>query len=321
MMQATFSDSHDLASLPMMTNPQNTASPLTPSLATSLGTSASSALKQPRVSHRPLSPRTKAIIREAEEIKQLLMQLSWFSPDNADAQKGILEQHEKIKHLNSFGKQLLIRMFRSNDRFWGYKVDFEHYLLKPDVLFLVGTLCDSFDYMNTSPIYGLNVLDIGCGALSTYGPPDESQDLLSQFHADRPPIATEMLQMLGAKTIGLDPRANNPEDYKYDVAYKHFKVEFENVEQWLRTTQQKFDVISCMNLFNRQSFLYDHHSYEDTGEFFKSLRIGLLPDGLLYSSPPLLPSSEENRQMNRRIFTRAGFRILHEGYFFIATKA
>jgi len=280
-----------------------------------------SSLQQTSSGDKPLSPRTKAIIREADEIKHLLMQLSCFSPDQAEMQLQMLDQSEKIKHLNSFGKQLLIRMFRSNERFRAYKVDFDNYILKPDVLFLVGTLCDSFDYMNTSPIYGLSVLDVGCGALSTYGPPDGTQDLLLQFHADRPPIATEMLQMLGAKAIGLDPRANNSGEYAYDVAYKHFKVEFDDVDQWLRTTRQKFDVISCINLFNRQSFLYDHHSYEDVATFFQSLRTGLLPDGLLYSSPPLIPSSEENRQTNRRIFTRAGFRILHEGYFFITTKA
>ncbi|MEB3213193.1 MAG: hypothetical protein VKL39_17715 [Leptolyngbyaceae bacterium] len=315
MIQAEYSESNALVDLPIMIDSKNI------SANHRHRPHSSSSMQTSRSGDKPLSPRTKAIIREADEIRHLLMQLSCFSHEQAGMQYQILEQHEKIKHLNSFGKQLLIRMFRSNDRFWGYKVDFDNYILKSDVLFLVGTLCDSFDYMNTSPIYGLNVLDIGCGALSTYGPPDEKQDLLSQFHADRPPIATEMLQMLGAKTIGLDPRANNSGEYKYDVAYKHFKVEFDGVHQWLQTTQQKFDVISCMNLFNRQSFLYDHSDVEDTAAFFKDLRTGLLPDGLLYSSPPFIPSSDENRSSNRRIFTRAGFRILHEGYFLILTKA
>ncbi|MEM7770853.1 MAG: hypothetical protein AAGA75_14280 [Cyanobacteria bacterium P01_E01_bin.6] len=315
MIQAKDQDPNALVTLPMTIDSKNSSSKRRRE------TSVSSVKQQSRSSDKPLSPRTKAIVREADEIKHLLMQIfSWDVEQTAEQYK-LIEQNEKIKHLNSFGKQLLIRMFRSNDRFWGYKVDLDNYILKPDVLFLVGTLCDSFDYMNTSPIFGLSVLDVGCGALSTYGTPDETQDLLSQFYADRPPIATEMLQMLGAKTVGLDPRATNTGEYKYDVAYKHFKTEFEDVESWLQTTQNKFDVISCMNLFNRQSFLYDHQSYEDTAKFFQSLRTGLLPDGLLYSSPPLIPSSEENRSTNRRIFTRAGFRILHEGYFFIVTKA
>jgi len=267
-----------------------------------------------------LPPRTKAILRAAEDIERLLGKLACLPANDVVAQHSLIDQHEKIKHLNSFGKQLLIRMFRSSDRFWGYKVDFDHQILKPYVLFLVGTLCDSFDHMNTSPIFGLRVLDIGCGALSEYAPPDKNQDLLTQFYADRPPLATEMLQMLGAKTIGIDPRDNCSGDYKYEVAYKHFKLEFEDIASWFQTTQQTFDVISCINLFNRQSFLYDHLSYEDIADFFHQLQGGLLPNGLLYSSPPMLPLSEENRCTNRRIFTRAGFRILHEGYFLILSK-
>lgn len=248
------------------------------------------------------------------------MQLACIPSHDTEAQYRLVELHEKIKHLNSFGKQLIIRMFRSNERFRGYRVDFEHHVLKPDVLFLVGTLCDSFDYMNTSPMFGLSVLDVGCGALATYAPPDPHQGLITQFYADRPPVAPEMLQMLGARTVGLDPRKNSKDDYQYDVAYKHFSMEFEEVATWLQTTQQKFDVISCIHLFNRQSFLYDHQGYSDTAAFFKSLRKALPPDGLLYSSPPCIPSSEENRCTNRRIFTKAGFRIVHEGYFLIATS-
>ncbi len=270
-------------------------------------------------SRKSLSPRIEATVRKAQDIENLLTQLACISADDAEAQYRLIEHHEKLKHLNSFGKQLLIRMFRSNERFRGYRVDFDHHVLKPDVLFLVGTLCDSFDYMNTSPIFGLSVLDIGCGALATYAPPDAQQDLLTQFYADRPPVAPEMLQMLGARTVGLDPRKNSKDDYKYDVAYKHFSMEFEDVATWLQTTQQSFDVISCIHLFNRQSFLYDHSSYEDTAAFFKSLRKALGLNGLLYSSPPLIPSSEENRCTNRRILTKAGFQIVHEGYFLIAT--
>lgn len=316
MIQATHPiETSNLVALPMTVNSnQSTSENL-------LKSSQQSAINRSHTNEKPMSPRTKAIIREAEDIKHILMQLSCLPADDLAAQHSLIEQHEKIKHLNSFGKQLLIRMFRSNDRFWGYKVDFDQHILKPSVLFLVGTLCDSFDYMNTSPIFGLSVLDVGCGALSTYGVPDKEQDLLTQFYADRPPIATEMLQMLGAKTIGLDPRANRADEYKYDVAYKHFKIEFDDIDAWLQNSPHRFDVISCMNLFNRQSFLYDHNSYEDTADFFEILHKGLATDGLLYTSPPMIPSSEENRCTNRRIFTRAGFRILHEGYFLILTQA
>lgn len=272
-------------------------------------------------SKTPRSPRARAAIREAEEIEGLLGRLYSTQPDDWDVRNALLESHLKIKHLNSFGKQLVIRMFRSSDRFWGYKVDFDSHLLQSGVLFLTGTLCESFDYMNTSPMLGLTVLDIGCGALSLYTEPDQDQDLLTQFYSDRPPIAAEMLQMLGAKTYGIDPRENCTADYDYQVAYKHFSVDFPEIQEWLQSLKQTFDVLSCINLFSRQSFLLDHQTPEDIADFFKDLRRSLAPNGLLYTAPPVMPSSPENRCTNRRIFTRAGFRILYEGYFLILEPA
>ncbi|MGB3494066.1 MAG: hypothetical protein WBA57_15150, partial [Elainellaceae cyanobacterium] len=153
-----------------------------------------------------LSPREQAIVAQAEAVERLLGKLDGCEKEQPEAQTDLINQHLTLKHLNSFGKQVVIRMFRSSDRFRGYKVNFDHYILPPSVLFLVGTLCESFSYANTSPLFGFNFLDVGCGALSRYSQTKTDQSLLTKFHGDRPPLTAEMIQMLGAKTIGVDPR-------------------------------------------------------------------------------------------------------------------
>lgn len=266
------------------------------------------------------SAREKAIAAQSAVVESLLGKLDGCGEDCPEAQTAFINQHVTLKHLNSFGKQLVIRMFRSSDRFRVYKVDFDHYILPHSVLFLIGTLCESFDYANTSPLFGINFLDVGCGALSRYSQTDTDQDLLAKFHSDRPPITAEMMQMLGAKTIGVDPRENSAEDYTYQVGYRHLNMEFEAIAPWLKNTQQQFDIISGLDLFSRQGFLFNHATSETAAAFLKGLRRGLASKGLLYVSPPYVPSSAENRCANRRIFTRAGFRIVYEGYFIILQK-
>lgn len=260
------------------------------------------------------------IAAEAAEIEDLLKKC--FALDDTSAEQSIewMDQIPKIKHLNSFGKQILIRMFRSNRRFWGYKVDFNSQSLKPAVLFLVGTLCDSFDHMNTSPLYGLSVLDIGCGALSTYVKPDDDSRLIEQFYGDHPPIAAEILQMLGAKTVGVDPRHHCRDDYEYQVSYAHRAVEFGAIESWLDELSERFNVISCLNLFSRHSFLYHYAASDEFIQFFTRLWTKLMTGGLVYTTPPFAPSSEENCSANRAVFAAAGFNILHEGYYLILQR-
>ena len=263
--------------------------------------------------------RTRSIIQEAQRIELFfsqIMQAGGFSHDSWEE----CQNYPKLKQLNSLGKQLVIRMLRSNSRFRGYKVDFDHHMLNPSVLFLAGTLCNEFDYAHTSPLFGLEVLDIGCGALSEYAPPDKDANLLSQFYGDRPPVGAELLQMLGAKTVGIDPRSHCSESYSYQITYRHRMVEFDDVSEWLQEYGSTFDVISCLNVLKRQSFLYGHPDPEHITTFLAGLRHWIVPNGLLYSTSPLPPSSEENCQTNRQIFHRAGFRILHEGYYLIAER-
>jgi len=274
----------------------------------------------PKNASSTLSSRERAIVVQSEVIESLLGKLEGCGEDCPESQLELIDQHVTLKHLNSFGKQVVIRIFRSSDRFRVYKADFDHYILPHSVLFLIGTLCESFDYTNTSPMFGLSFLDVGCGALSRYSQTDTDQDLLAKFHSDRPPIAPEMMQMLGARTIGVDPRENCAEDYDYQAGYRHLSMEFEAIAPWLKNTQQQFDVISGLNLFSRQGFLFNHATPESVVKFLKALRRGLVAEGLLYVSPPHVPSNSENRCANRRIFMRAGFRILYEGYFFILQK-
>ncbi|HHP7245688.1 MAG TPA: hypothetical protein ACFE0H_13485 [Elainellaceae cyanobacterium] len=255
---------------------------------------------------------------EAEKIEDLLKKYFCSESISASDLDLLLDEYSKLKHLNSFAKQIVIRMLRSNRRFWGYKVDVNNRIVKPHILFLIGTLCDGFDYMNTSPLYGLRVLDIGCGALSEYGTVDDDGDLLNQFYGDRPPMAAEMLQLLGAQTIGIDPRRHCPQTYDYRVSYKHQIVNFDAIENWLNAFSAPFDVISGFNLFSRPGFLYHYWSTDRIVALFQTLRQRLEPCGLLYTSSPFPPASLENRHTNRQIFTKAGFEILHEGYYFIA---
>ncbi|MGB3495226.1 MAG: hypothetical protein WBA57_21025, partial [Elainellaceae cyanobacterium] len=156
--------------------------------------------------------------------------------------------------------------------------------------------------------------------LSRYSQTKTDQSLLTKFHGDRPPLTAEMIQMLGAKTIGVDPRKNLAEDYEYQVGYKHLTMEFEAIADWIKNTQQQFEVISGLDLFSRQGFLFNYATPETAAAFLKGLRRGLVSKGLLYISPPYVPSSLENRCANRRIVTRAGFHVLYEGYFLILQK-
>ena len=265
------------------------------------------------------SVRTQGIIREAQRIELFfsqVMQLGGLSDESWDR----CQDYPKLRQLNSLGKQIVIRMFRSNPRFQGYKVDFDRHMLNPSVLFLAGSLSSQFDYANTSPLFGLNILDIGCGALSEYAVPDKSANLLSQFYGDRPPIGAELLQMLGAKTIGVDPRSHCTDTYHYQMSYRHRMAEFDEMDQWIKEYVSTFDVVSCLNVLKRQSFLYGHPDPENITDFLKNVRRSLVSNGLLYMTAPLAPSSPENRQTNRQIFSRAGLRILHEGYYLIAEK-
>jgi hypothetical protein len=260
-------------------------------------------------------PQTDVVIREANHIEDLLRRLI-ADPNDVDWELH-LGRYPKLKALNSFGTQIVIRMLRSGDRFRGYKVDFDNHALKPYILFLVGTLSDDFSHMNTSPLNGVRALDVGCGALSEYGTPLDTNDLLAQFYAIHPPILPEILQMLGATTFGVDPRENSSQEFEYQVTYKHMCCEFPEISTWMQKLPSKFDLISCFNLFSRRSFNYLYQSPDEIADFFAQLRRGLNRQGLLYTSAPLIPSSSENRQMNRRIFAKAGFKIVYEGYYFI----
>lgn len=264
--------------------------------------------------------RTQVIVQEAQRIELFLSQIMQFGGLSEESWDRC-QDYPKLRQLNSLGKQIVIRMFRSNPRFQGYKVDFDRHMLNPNVLFLAGSLSSQFDYANTSPLFGLNILDIGCGALSEYAPPDEDSNLLSQFYGDRPPISAELLQMLGAKTIGVDPRSHCSDTYNYQISYRHRMAEFDDMGDWIKDYVNTFDVVSCLNVLNRQSFLYGHSDPDSITDFLSSVRRSLITNGLIYMTAPLAPSSPENRQTNRQIFSRAGLRLLHEGYYLIAAKS
>jgi hypothetical protein len=262
-------------------------------------------------------PSDGLILREAEKVEDLLKKLLRSQSDMQNVWNIYIDQYQKLHGLNRFGKQVVIRMFRSNPAFQGFKTDFNDPILKLHVLFLLGTLCAEFDHMNTSPLYGFNVLDVGCGALSFHGTAKADSDLLSQFYSDNPPIAAELLQILGAQTIGIDPRANSKEIYDYQVSYKHRVMGFVDIKTWITALDRSFDVISCFNLFSKANFAYYYGSPEEVSSFLRGLKRGLSPEGLLYCDPPFLPCSAKNKQYNHDVFTWAGFQILHEGYYFI----
>lgn len=274
-----------------------------------------------KVFQRRILPKPEWVAREAADIETLLRNISYAALNLGDAGASVdafLDRYPRIKSLNSFAKQIVIRMMRSNPTFQGYKVDFKDHVLKPHILLLIGTLCQNFDSMNTSPLAGCKVLEVGCGALAPYAPPREDHDLLAQFYSDHPPIAAEILQMLGAQTIGLDPRANSKEIYQYQTSYKHRIVEFVDLKDWLSTVEEKFDVITCFHVFNRSSFMYYYETPTQIAQFLRSLRTVISPQGLLYSGTPVLPISPENIETNRQIFRDAGFKLIYEGYDLIA---
>ncbi|HEY9625039.1 MAG TPA: hypothetical protein V6C78_32230 [Crinalium sp.] len=260
---------------------------------------------------------TNAVRREAERIEDLLRKLLYSRTDLEDGWDVYTHDYQKLRNLNSFGKQVAMQMLRSNPAFQGFRVEFKDPALKPDALFLVGTLCNDFDHMNTSPLYGINVLDVGCGSLSPYGNAKDKDSLVEQFFSDQPPIATELLQILGAHTVGIDPRHPSREVYDYQTTYKHRTMDFSDISKWLTTLDYCFDVVSCLNLFDKSNFAYYYSLPEDLSRFLKLLRRAMSPKGLLYCTHPFLPSSEENQQTNRQIFNEAGFDILHEGYYVI----
>lgn len=270
-----------------------------------------------KILNRRILPPVKLIVSEAAKIEALsrdLLHTKLGIKDHFDVQ---IDEYPKIHNLNSFGKQIVIQMMRSNPNFKGFKIDLKDHILSPHILFLAGTLCGNFDHMNTSPLYGFKVLDIGCGALSSYAPTKDDEDLLVQFYNDHPPIAAEILQILGAQVTGIEPRPHNKQEYSHHISYKHKVMEFSEIGDWLPTAEEKFDVIACLHLFSRPDFLYTYSSPEQIAHFFRPFRKAISPQGLLYTSVPLLPASPENQELNQQIFREAGFKVIYEGYYWI----
>jgi hypothetical protein len=263
-------------------------------------------------------PKVAEIQHHAAAMEELLCQ-QLLHPDPELPWVKALEQYPRLKYLNNFGTQIVIRMLRSAYRFQGFKIDFSAHVLKPHVLFVLSTLVSDADLAHTSPLAGLKALDIGCGALSSYVPADQDStvDMLTQFYLDHPPVLAELLQLLGAQTFGVDPREYNPQAYDYTPTYRHLTFGFTEVEDWLQKLRQPMDLICCFNLFNRGSFEYHYGSPRRISQFFQGLKSGLSPQGLVFTSAPLLPSSADNIAMNRRIFTNAGFRVVYTGYYTI----
>lgn len=269
-------------------------------------------------------PKAEVLVREARRVESLLKEIAQFKLRLKDYPTEQIERYAAIKNLISFSKQVMTQMMRSNDRYRGFKVDTRNYAPSSKILFLAGTLCEDFGYMNTSPLYGYNILDIGCGALSPYIEiefpylqPKKEEDLLVQFHQDYPPLCAEILQILGAKVNGLDPRPNYKNEYEYQTAYKHRMLEYPQIKDWLTSVEIKFDVISCLSLFGKYDFSFYYSTPDQLVRFLSPLRHVLSPQGLLYSDPPLLPTQPDAREMNRRIFGKAGFRVVYEGYYYI----
>ncbi len=270
-----------------------------------------------KILSRRILPPVKLIVSEAAKIEALSHDLLSLKLGIKDYLEVPLDEYPKIQNLNSFGKQIVIQMMRSNNSFKGFKIDLKEHILQPHILFLAGTLCGNFDHMNTSPLYGFKVLDVGCGALSTYAPSDKDEDLLVRFYNDHPPLAAEILQILGAQVTGIEPRPHSKQDYAYQISYKHKVIEFSEIGNWLPSVEEKFDVIACLHLFSRPDFLYTYDSPEQLVRFFRNFKSAISPQGLLYTSVPLLPVSSENQQMNHQIFREAGFKVIYEGYYWI----
>lgn len=271
----------------------------------------------PKFINRRVLPPIEYIVSEADKIEDLSREILHCKLGIKDCPEFPLDRYTKIKNLNSFGKQIVIQMMRSNPEFQGYKVDIKDHILKASTLLLAGTLCRDFDHMHTSPLYGCTLLQIGCGALAPYAPSKEDDDLLIKFYNDHPPVEAEILQILGAQVTGVDPRENHKDRYQYQVSYKHKTVEFVELNNCLTTLEGKFDVLTCFDIFNKPSFLYQHDSLKQVSRFLHGFRKVISPQGLLYSSAPVLPTTQENRQMNYTVFNEAGFKVLYEGYYFI----
>jgi hypothetical protein len=280
--------------------------------ATGVGTDKLQFLKQPASKRR-----VELLVREAIKIETLLSKLLYSHKNVVENWDSYTRDDTKLRHLDSFGKQVATQMLRSNPEFQGFKLEFGEPALKPDVLFLLGTLCKDFDYMHTSPLYGLNILDLACGSLSPYVKAEDTSNLVKQFYNDRPPIAAELLQILGAHTVGIDSRPNCKDVYSYPLSYKHKVMEFVNIKNWMQTLDYCFDVISCLNVFSKTGFGYYYSSAKEIAQFLASLKNVLSPQGFLYCTPPLIPCSASHRDTNRQIFNDAGFRICYEGYYLL----
>lgn len=276
---------------------------------------------QPRIPERRIYrvlPKPAAVVSSAAAMEMILRNMV-LDGDPFAAWEGAIATQPYLKYLNGFGTQVVIRMLRSAQRFQGFKVEFDQHVLKSHVLFTLGTLVNDFDIANTSPLMGVKALDIGCGALSDYASSalESTTDLLTQFYLDHPPILAELLQLLGAQTLGVDPREHAPSTYSYTPTYRHVSLSFPEIQGWLQKLRQPVDLICCFNLFHRPDFSYHYPSPQRLSSFFKGLHTGLSPQGLVFTSTPLIPATDENRMMNRRIFTNAGFRVIYEGYYMI----
>lgn len=277
---------------------------------------------KPPFPSRDVLPPSKRIQKDAERIETLLRQVLYESMGEQDSWETRASEFPQLKSLNNFSKQIITRMFRSNPAFQGFRIEFPEPVLKAHALFLLGTLCSDFDYLHTSPLQGLNILEVGCGALSSYW--TSSQDergLVEKFYGDNPPILAEILQMLGAQVTGIDPRVSDKETYEYQTSYKHRVMEFGDIPQWLTTVNTPFDVITCFNLFHKSNFAYYYSAPHEISAFLKSLKRSLSPRGLIYCSAPFIPSSEENKQLNVQVLKGAGFRVIYQGYDWILRPA
>lgn len=274
-------------------------------------------VSKPNLMRRRVLPPLNLIANEATKIESLIRELVLVRMGLKAESEDLLSQSSKLQNLNSFGKQLIIQMMRSNPNFRGFKIDIKDHILRPDILFLVGTLCSDFGHMNTSPLFGCKILDVGCGALSAYAPSEEDDDLITQFYRDYPPLNAEILQILGAQVTGIDPREHSKDRYEYQVSYKHRTVEFSDIHQWFAATEDRFDILTCFHLFNKSSFLYTFDSPKAIAKLFRSFRKVLAPGGLLYCVAPFLPISAQQQQANYQIFRKAGFKVLYSGYYYI----
>ncbi|OLP18891.1 hypothetical protein BST81_08220 [Leptolyngbya sp. 'hensonii'] len=264
-------------------------------------------------SHLRVLPSPEVISQRATDLAPLIKAILDFKLGQSEYPEALLEQYPQIKNLNSFSKQVTTQMLRSNSRYQGYKVETKNYLLKPSTLFLLGTLCGSFDYMNTSPLYGSTILDIGCGALSPYWEENKQDDLMVQFLNDRPPIRAEVLQLLGGRITGIETRPNAKPEYDYQVSYKHRVMPLGELGSWASNLSDRFDLITCLGVLDRYEFSLCYPSPRELTRLFMGLRKILSPQGLLYADIPLIPASPAHRQTNQQIFQQAGLRIIHAG--------